>query len=159
LKVTKLIITTLIILTLSLPAISATPAQHLIVVDYIGECAESPQQAFLVGLGSHVILDYIRPYKFDIFALDGSEQDIITLEGLVSSYLVISNWNNVNKRWAYIGAMAPDIIEGILVLNDPQRWQRGENFFPWHQYNGRESMTKTQTMGMTVTLFALNVAF
>ena len=155
-----LILAVLLVLILTFSAAASTPTQHIAISLSLEEYTDTPFEAFTVGFVSHAILDAIPPhqYTFDIFNPTHKDSDIIVVEGLASSLLLIKYWNDENKRYAMLGALTPDIIDGILCLADNERWYRGDHLFPWHE---RERNSEKLSKGTTIvlTLFAISLHF
>ena len=135
-----------------------TPSQHISVGLMVTENIECNITAFTLGFASHIIADLfpLQQYRFDIFNPSGN-WDIVLLEGFLSAYLLYDKWENETDRWAIIGSLAPDIIDGILSLIDRQRWYDGQHIMPFHRANDySQRKNKVETMLFSIVVFTLN---
>ena len=132
-----------------------TPSQHISVGLMITEDVECNITAFSVGFVSHAATDLfpIQQYRFDLFNPSGN-WDIVLLEGFLSAYLLYDNWHDETARWAIIGSLAPDIIDGVLSILDRQRWYDGRHTMPFHRVNDySQRKNKIETMLFSVIMF------
>ena len=136
-----------------------TPSQHISLGLLLTEDIDNNITAFTVGFVSHIIADYfpLQQYRFDIFNPSTEDADIILLEGFLSGYLIWDNWQDETAKWAIIGSLAPDIIDGILSLIDRQRWYDGRHTMPFHSVNDySRRKNKVETMLFSIIMFTLN---
>ena len=133
-----------------------TPSQHISLGLLITENIECNITAFALGFVSHAATDSlpIQQYRFDLFNPSGN-WDIVLLEGFLSAYLLYDNWHDEAARWAIIGSLAPDIIDGILSIIDRQRWQSGNHLLPFHESRNNRNKSKEYTMLFSIVMFSL----
>lgn len=138
-----------------------TVSQHIITGRAMGRAADSPEEAFVLGFLSHALFDYTKPqhYILDFWNPEKKDMDLILLEALISLYVLNQCRNNKLELYAVAGALLPDIIDGALSIANQERWYEGDHLFPWHDRRNVENMTKEETMGLSLTLFAANFAF
>ena len=134
-------------------------SQHISVAIFLSKYADTQQEALIYGFLSHAITDYIgQEYVFDIFAMN-KNYDYIMIEGLLSVFLLKKHWNNKTTRMAMIGALAPDVIDGILISTDLNRYSDGNNIFPFHRPNNRKPISKSLTTTISILLFSITYEF
>jgi hypothetical protein len=146
------------VMLVSVSAQALTPSQHISVGLLLADETNSNLEAFAVGFASHALTDCIRPkqYNFDIFNPSQGDYDIILLEGFFSALQIYRNRNDTKRLYAIAGAMAPDIIEAIIVLSNKDRWYKGDHVFPWHKGSNPERMGKGKTIFLSATLLTVS---
>lgn len=151
----KMILCILILVMVSPSAYSLTTSQHISVSLILEKKADTNLEAFIYGFGSHALLDSIRPqhYNFDILNPTIKDIDIVSLESCLSIY----QFYNATKKekFAILGALAPDLIEGMLVLQDKSRYYEGNHLFPWHVATQKDKISKEKTMLLSLTLISI----
>ena len=147
------LLTTFMIFQLNQAVNAWTPSQHISLGLLLTEDIDDNFTAFSIGFASHIIADYfpLQQYRFDIFNPSGN-WDIVLLEGFLSAYLLYDNWDNEPARWAIIGSLAPDIIDGIMSMLDRKRWYSGEHFFSFHQSSNQKRKSKEATMLFSIVM-------
>jgi hypothetical protein len=117
------------------------------VVDLIpDDRISTPFVAAVLAFASHAAMDvYDNDYTLDpsgwsrdAYKLE-HEQPILAnqISGIgmdIYSILTDKDQSRRDKRLAaFLGSIAPDIIEGVYIWLHPEKWQTGELLLPWHQ--------------------------
>ncbi|MFW5962684.1 MAG: hypothetical protein ACOCQR_03615 [bacterium] len=141
---------------------SATTAQHIMTSKALSNTVDSNFEAFLLGFGSHAVLDSLNyhQYVFNVFEPDDYSWELVGLETFVSLYEIYQSRNNSKELWGIVGALTPDIIDGVLTLTDSERWFEGDLLLPFHRSsNNQKLLNKEETMAITVVLFSFSKSF
>ncbi len=156
----KIIIVIIFFLIIFSYEISALPtSQHLSIAILLSDFVKTEKEALFYGFISHAVTDSIaQEYVFDIFAFN-KNTDYIAIEGLLSILLLKRHWGDNIKRMAMIGALAPDIIDGILIACDIDRYGNGDHIFPFHRPNNRKPISKNLTSISSIILFSISYQF
>ncbi|MFW6287504.1 MAG: hypothetical protein ACOC2J_01985 [bacterium] len=142
--------------------------KHLIVGDLLGQLfsyfdrywLNNSFLAFAVGFSSHIVLDYtdnefvvnwfnIQELSYAIpFLLFQIIFSAILLRKVINnSRLSVSKYSRL-RIYFIIGAVAPDIVDGIYSLINPAAWYNGQLLFPWHM--AREGAGNVMSMYNTI---------
>lgn len=124
-----------------------TTSQHIATARILSKLTAIPILSIIIGFISHIILDSIEPqeYKINVFKPD---KDILVIEVFVSLILLISARN----YYIIIGALLPDITDGILTLINRDRYYSGEHLFWFHKSNNQKTMSKKMTIMLSILL-------
>ena len=154
----KLIIL-ILVLVVSAPVQAVSLAQHVIVGDWLAQQVDTPWQAFAVGFISHAVLDYLPVQQAVVDPFKPHEYGLFWGEIIIAIW-VLSDAVECRKRtWGIIGALTPDIIDGVMTVIAPDRWQRGEHLFPWHRSRRAIRLGEYQSLGVSITLFTFWMTF
>ena len=150
----KIIILCIVLILFTTPVYSLTPSQHISIATILANEADTNFEAFVYGFVSHAVTDQISPqhYNFDLFN-PSANYDIIALEGILSLYQIYKA--DEKERYAIAGALAPDIIDGSLVLIDRSRYYEGNHLFPFHEADISRTLSKKSTIILSVSLVAI----
>jgi len=157
----KILIILFLLFIITIPVNALTPSQHMAVANIITQEDNSPLTAFTKGFISHAITDMLEPrqYHFDIFNPEKKDYKIILAEGLLMGFQLYYFRDSSAHKYAMIGALAPDIIDGLLSLIDRDRYLKGNHLFFWHRPYNFEIMTKKETIETSVVLTGLTILF
>ncbi|HHT27223.1 MAG TPA: hypothetical protein GXZ82_08275 [Firmicutes bacterium] len=158
------------------------PLVHAMVGDWIGETlAKLPDKrlnngflAAVLAFGSHAWLDMVDQdytpnwvaWRKDAARLRKDLPYIaLQIMGLAATLVSICREKDkqvIQTRLAgVLGALAPDIIDGVYAYLNPQAWQKGELILPWHRAaaNGKQVLTREQAICRTAYLTLLQLRF
>ncbi|MFW5998939.1 MAG: hypothetical protein ACOCP5_04215 [Halanaerobiaceae bacterium] len=127
--------------------------KHVVVADMLGEVSaysnlswlNNRAIAFITGFLSHIVLDYIdNEFVVNWFNIPQLRLAIpfLIFQLLFVIIIIHTIYYNSRKRVSryshlricfIIGAVIPDIIDGIYTLFSPQAWYTGTLLFPWHR--------------------------
>lgn len=147
--------------------------KHVIVGDMLGTLSayfDNPVLnnsvcAFGAGFLSHAALDYIEnDYVVNWFnqsefleALPFVIFQVVATAILL--YIFIYNNKKYSSKYtnlriiAVIGAISPDLIDGIYSVINPAAWYSGQLIFPWHSLDvGSENFTMSMYATMLITI-------
>lgn len=153
----------LVLSVISSNAYAGSFATHVVLGDVIGKNVDTNTQAFLLGILSHAVLDSIDPHNYAPNWTNNksiqADIDFILLEFFIAGKRLIEVWGSgdTKRMWGVIGAIAPDIIDGIYSLKCPRCWQKGELLLPWHkaEYGPSRRMSKNATMILSIAINAV----
>ncbi len=126
--------------------------KHLIVGDLLGQLfsyfdrywLNNSMFAFIVGFLSHIVLDYsdnefvvnwynIQELSYAIpFLLFQIVFSAILLRKVINNSRLRESKYSRLRIYFIIGAVSPDIIDGIYSIINPAAWYNGQLLFPWH---------------------------
>jgi len=125
--------------------------KHIVVADSIGIGLHSSSKpiynnistAFFLGVASHAIMDIAEPdftvNWFNPVQLRSASPFLGIQAGGIIFVLRVLFRETRNDRRAFllrmaaiIGAVIPDIIDGIYAILNPHAWYSGQLLFPWH---------------------------
>ncbi|MFW6006562.1 MAG: hypothetical protein ACOC4G_01395 [Bacillota bacterium] len=157
--------------------------KHIVVADFLGEILSysdkyrinSEITGFVIGVGSHILLDIIDnefvinwfyfedliyAFPFIIFELIFA---IFIIRSVIDNSIKESSFNLVRINFI-LGALIPDIIDGIYALIKPGSWYSGSLLFPWHistQPGEPMSMYKTiiYSLGLIIIRYLISIIF
>lgn len=153
--------------------------KHVLVGDILGRISASTHNnltgniitAFSLGIASHAVMDMLEPdYTANWFNKSELIHDIPYILFQISgiswfAHGIYKEKHNGNKHIfllriiAIIGAIIPDIIDGIYSIINPSAWYAGQLLFPWHRvrpHQSQELMSMWTTMFLTGLLFVLH---
>ncbi len=149
--------------------------KHVVVGDLIGEQTHYfnlPDRvkgglSFAGGFASHIILDLIdidytvnwfNPLHLRAarpFVLAQVAGILIVLHLALRHRMTNARQSNL-RLLAIAGSVAPDIIDGIYSLLNPEVWYTGQLLFPWHRTRGHMFRTGMwPTLGGTLMIMFL----
>lgn len=124
--------------------------KHVVVADAIGVMLNTSQKrtantatAFTLGVVSHAVMDIAEPdftvNWFDSYQLGVAAPFLGFQVGGIFFVLrmVFAETRGDSRAFrlrmaAIIGAVIPDVIDGIYAVLNPQAWFAGQLIFPWH---------------------------
>jgi hypothetical protein len=151
--------------------------------DFLGEIAAQlykNQQlhpaipAALAGFASHALLDRVdADYTPDWTAWvdnpDALKADLpyiaAQLVGAASEVYSLTQEDDPTTRWArvagVVGAVLPDIIDGIYSVVNPEAWKKGDLLLPFHDADDseKEPQTREEAVDRAVKMTLLRLAF
>ncbi len=148
--------------------------KHVVVADSIGVMLNASEKktsnvgtAFTLGVVSHALMDVSEPdYTvnwFDFYHL-GQAAPFLGLQvgGFVFVMrMVFAETRNDPRAFrlrmaAIIGAVIPDIIDGIYSVLNPHAWYSGQLLLPWHNRTWQVNpMSMWATSALTLLLLAV----
>ncbi len=108
----------------------------------------SPAVAFISGVGSHAAMDYLLP---EYRGWPPSRNKLWWAWQATGSALFLY-YTMPWALWGIIGAVLPDIIDGVYALINPQAWQKGTLLCPWHRARTQRDMTWAMTLALELLL-------
>lgn len=155
---------------------------HALAGDWIGETLSGlPDKrinnAFLAAVlafASHALLDTIdQDYTPDWTAWRADakrfKEDLpyvaAQVTGLAAALLAVFQEKDKQRLQtrlaAILGALAPDLIDGVYAYLHPDVWRTGNLLLPWHKAtnSGKGEMTRDESLRRTVFLTLLRVKF
>ncbi|MFW6035445.1 MAG: hypothetical protein ACOCRZ_04250 [Halothermotrichaceae bacterium] len=153
--------------------------KHILVGDMLGKASANSHNrlagnivtAFSLGVVSHAVMDMVEPdYTINWFNKTEISRDIpyllFQLSGISLFALITRKEKKRNSSYVYllriaaiIGAIIPDIIDGIYSIINPSAWYTGQLIFPWHRARtnqAHELMSMWSTMLLTCVFFICN---
>lgn len=125
--------------------------KHVIVGDLIGcvganaehPAINNPGSVFALAVMSHAVMDVSEPdYTVNWFNAMALREAAPFLGiqsvglGFVLGVFVRNTRNNPRAFWlrltGIVGAVIPDVIDGVYAVLNPQAWYAGRLLFPWH---------------------------
>lgn len=99
-----------------------------------------PAVSFGLGMASHAVMDYtLQEYR-------GwpplKHWPWWAWQGICSITLLY----RFGLSWALLGAVVPDIIDGVYSLINPQAWHRGDLLCPWHRASNSKDLSWPLTL-------------
>jgi hypothetical protein len=158
------------------------PLVHTMVGDWIGETVTRlPDQrlnkgflAAVLAFGSHAWLDKVdQDYTPNWVAWRTDAEQLrkdlpyIALQIIGLATTLISIFQEKDKQVmqtrlaGVLGALAPDIIDGVYAYLNPQAWQKGDLLLPWHRPSKevKQELTREQAICRTAYLTLLQLRF
>ncbi|MGE5623678.1 MAG: hypothetical protein ACM3UP_01480 [Methanocella sp.] len=130
----RLIRTILLTLALATPARAAPPSVHVLAAEMIADDSMTPARAFFVGVASHALLDAtVEERVWDWTSRDAWRRNagaVFSEAALLT--LAYSRPMTRAQKWAVVGALLPDVIDGLYSLRNPSAWEAGLLIVPWH---------------------------
>lgn len=131
-----------------------------------------PLVASILGFFSHAVLDKLdNDYTIDATTVDTilKDADFLTLQiggvGYKLYEILVKEDDEQTKIMrlaAILGAVSPDIIDGVYSLCNPEKWQKGELLMPFHRGGSRTPrQTKEQSMAKSgmIGLLSFKIRF
>mgnify|MGYP001163399722 FL=1 len=132
-----------------------TAAGHIAVGMLIDQHCPS-ELAFGAGMLGHAAMDYLLP-KYRPWP-PGDNIPIIAWEA-VASYVLLREAYKREEKAGVLGQLAPDVVDGVYSLLNPQAWQRGTLICPWHRAGiFKRDMSWALTFAVEAILIALALA-
>lgn len=149
--------------------------KHVIVGDMIGTILayfdnpvlNNPFTAFSLGFASHALLDNIEN-DFVVNWFNFSELRYALpfvmfqiMAAIILVWIFIYNNRKYSSTYttmrisAVVGAIIPDIIDGVYSILNPAAWYEGQLLFPWHSI---DVGAQDKIMSMHITMI-ITVAF
>jgi hypothetical protein len=144
--------------------------KHVLVGDMIGSFAANSENKFFhktytvftLGVISHALMDMAEPdYTVNWFnqAQLGNASPFLALQGggtffVLKTMLHSTKKNHLARKLriaAIIGAVIPDVIDGIYSLINPSAWYTGQLICPWHNANFNKMPWHINLMSMWAT--------
>ena len=113
-----------------------------------------PGLAFGAGVLSHAAMDMLLPEYRPWPPCDNLP--ILAWEA-AASYVLLREAYKREERAGALGQLAPDIVDGIYSLLNPQAWQRGALICPWH-WAGAELFKRDMGWPLTFAVEAILIA-
>lgn len=117
----------------------------------IAHAAQSPAAAVAMGILSHAAMDYALPEYRGWPPLRHWPWWLWQAAGSVA--LLCRGWPWA--AWGVLGAMLPDLVDGVYSLIRPQAWQSGELLCPWHRARKQQDMLWPLTFAVEAIFIAL----
>ncbi len=159
----NLLVLILTVLLVCMPASAGTLSMHIAVGDYLGEQSQTKVEAFLLGVASHAVLDSLPRHQYVVNWQNAQslrkDMDVLLLDGVLSLTRTLEavRSGDETRLWGVIGAVMPDIVDGLYALHCRECWMRGELLLPWHQSEKmKPRLTKGETM---LSILAVQIAF
>ena len=131
-----------------------TTTTHIATAKLLSVLTLNPFVAFVIGFGSHAVLDVIEPQEYSVNLFSwGKDRGFIILEIILTLTLIALSFFNRIYLFAMLGAILPDLIDGIACIINPERYEKGEHIFPFHRPKQVKELTKLQTILLSTVLF------
>ncbi|MDI6872108.1 MAG: hypothetical protein QME79_12345 [Bacillota bacterium] len=123
-----------LILALVIPARAAPPSVHVLAAEMITTDDMTPARAFFVGVATHALLDAtVQERVWDWTSAEANRGNLgAVFSEAVLLCLAYSRPMTRAQRWAVVGALLPDVIDGLWSLSNPAAWEAGLLIIPWH---------------------------
>ena len=129
--------------------------------------------ASILGFFSHAVLDVVdNDYTINATSYETLKQDADYLAVQISGiglklYDILINEKDeerkITRLAGVLGAVSPDIIDGVYSYLHPEKWQKGELLFPFHRAGTSigDMQTKEQSMAKSglITLISFKIKF
>ncbi len=151
--------------------------KHVVVADSIGTTLYDssgrwggPGTAFCLGIASHAVMDMLEPDFTVNWFNPGDLQSATPFLGVQAGGLAFMLQKLLCRKSeprmrlyvrlaAIIGAVLPDVIDGIYALLNPCAWYSGRMLFPWHSRTRQTSpMPMWATSLLTLCVLLLRFA-
>jgi len=148
--------------------------KHVVVADSIGVMLNASGRkmgnlgsAFALGVASHAVMDLAEPdYTvnwFDSYYLGQAAPFLgFQVGGIVFVLRMVFAETRGNPRGfrlrmaAIVGAVIPDVIDGVYAIFNPHAWYSGQLLFPWHNRTWQVNpMSMWATSALTLLLLVL----
>ena len=107
-----------------------------------------PAVSFGLGVASHAVMDYtLQEYR----GWPLLKHWPWWVWQCICSIILLYHFG---LSWALLGAVVPDIIDGVYSLINPQAWHRGDLLCPWHRA-GAEIWKRDMSWASTFAVEAL----
>ena len=113
-----------------------------------------PELAFGAGVLGHAAMDMLLPEYRPWTLCDNIP--IIAWEAVASCVLLREAYKREEKA-GVLGQLAPDVVDGIYSLLNPQARQRGALICPWHRA-GAEIFDRDMSWPLTFAVEAILIA-
>lgn len=147
--------------------------KHVIIGDIIGtilahfdnKIINNSITAFSLGFISHIFLDNLEnDFVVNWFNFSKLKYALpFVLFQIIAAVILVWVFIYNNKKYsskyttlrisAVIGAIIPDIIDGVYSIINPTAWYEGQLLFPWHSIDvGLESKVMSMHLTMIITI-------
>ncbi|MFO7815929.1 MAG: hypothetical protein R6V14_09445 [Halanaerobiales bacterium] len=154
--------------------------KHVIVGDMIGTILayfdnpviNNPFTAFSLGFASHALLDNLENdfvvNWFNISRLRYAFPFLMfqIIAAIILIWIFIYNNKKYSSKYtilricAVVGAIIPDIIDGVYSIVNPAAWYEGKLLFPWHSIDaGAQDKIMSMHMTMIITVVFIIMRF
>ena len=142
--------------------------KHILIGETFGELSSISKMSFIknkyflfsTGLSSHIIMDLIdKEYVVNWFNYSELKPAVfyIFFQSFLSIYILYQVIKERKKKpdcfkikmFSILGAVIPDIIDGLYSILNPEVWYNGSLIFFWHRSS---EYMYTQTIGATIAI-------